>query len=333
MKELLTEENRILTDKLIDGILKKDRFSLSKAITIIESTSYEHKQIANYILDKINPFTGNSIRIGISGSPGVGKSTFIESFGLYLCNNNYKVAVLAVDPSSKKTKGSILGDKTRMENLSRHKNSFIRPSPSSGYLGGTTRTTHESIMLCEASGYNVIIVETVGIGQSEISVRSMVDIFMLLLQPTAGDELQGLKKGAVEIADLIVINKADGDNLNNAKITLKAYENAIHYLQPATTGWQTKILLSSAIKNQGIEEIWNQIQRFLEITKENDIFYQRREQQKIDWVYSIIENLLLEKFYNNPKYLKIKDNIENHLRKNKITPYEAINKFLKTIQS
>ena len=322
---------KINIDDLYKGIIEDNRAVLAKAITLIESNSPAHIEKAQQLLKKILPFTGKSIRIGITGSPGVGKSTLIESLGNYLCDNGNKVAVLAIDPSSSKSKGSILGDKTRMETLSRQKNAFIRPSATGGTLGGVASKTREALLLCEAAGFNIIIIETVGVGQNEIAVRSMVDFYLLMILPEGGDELQGIKKGVVELADLLVINKADGTNINRAKITQKAYSDAIHYILPATENWTTKTLLCSAINNEGIVDIWDTIQEFEKNTVKTGVFQKRRNEQLLKWVYSLIEEKILNDFYQNENVKKIKPEIEKKVLKGSITPTLAVNQLLSLI--
>jgi LAO/AO transport system kinase len=256
--------------------------------------------MAAQVLHQLLPHAGKSLRIGISGVPGAGKSTFIESFGLQLIQNGHRVAVLAVDPSSSVTKGSILGDKTRMEKLSRDDHAFIRPSPSGGTLGGVASKTRETITVCEAAGFDVILVETVGVGQSEITVRSMVDFFLLLQISGAGDELQGIKKGVIEIADAIVINKADGDNIQKAEMTRNQFETAIHYLKPVTRGWNCRVLTCSALTGSGIPDIRRMIWDFKEKTTETGIFQQRRKEQAVNWFFSMIDERMRAWFYNYP---------------------------------
>lgn len=281
------------------GILGNDRAVLARAITLIESNAEKHITKAQELLNHILPHTGNSIRIGITGVPGAGKSTFIESLGYHLCEQGHRVAVLAVDPSSNLTGGSILGDKTRMERLSRHPRAFVRPSPSRGTLGGVTRKTRETMLLCEAAGYDVILIETVGVGQSEVVVRSMVDFFALLVITGAGDELQGMKKGIMEIADLIVVNKADGSNRPKALAAKEEYNQIVHYLRPATEGWTTQSMTVSAVYEQGLEEFWELVEKFKEQIKKSGVFEQRRQAQIKDWVYSMIKEQLEHQFFSN----------------------------------
>lgn len=311
-------------DDFVSGIIDGNRTILAKAITLIESNSPKHLQTAQEILRKLLPETGKSIRIGITGSPGAGKSTFIDTLGSNLCDQGKKVAVLAVDPSSSKSRGSILGDKTRMEDLSRKENAFIRPSPSGGALGGVARKTRETILLCEAAGFDVILIETVGVGQSEIAVRSMVDFFLLLLLPGAGDDLQGIKKGSVELADALVINKADSGNEKRAESTRQSYEMAIHYILPATEGWETKVFSCSSTTNQGVDNIWNAIIQFTEQTKKSGFFQKRRNQQQLEWLHSMIEEEIKDLFYSNPIIKKNLAEIEEELSQGKTTPTQAV---------
>jgi LAO/AO transport system kinase len=289
------------TDELFLGIRNGNRSMLAQAITLIESNADHHFEQAQELLQHILPYSGNSVRIGITGVPGVGKSTFIDSFGMCLCKQGIKVAVLAVDPSSKRSGGSILGDKTRMDQLSREELAFIRPSPTGGKLGGVHRKTKESIALCEAAGYEVIIVETVGVGQSEVMVRDMVDFFMLLVLTGAGDELQGMKKGIMELADAIVVNKADGKNESMAQKTRDEYNQILHFLQPSTTGWQTRVHLCSSLFNQGIEGIWRMINEFFDSTRQSGVFTERRRKQTKDWMHALITDQLQVQFYAHEK--------------------------------
>jgi len=288
------------TATLVKGVLAGDRTLLSKAITLIESNSEQHFEAGQELIRQLLPHSGKSIRIGITGVPGAGKSTFIENFGLWLIGQGHQVAVLAIDPSSSLSRGSILGDKTRMEQLSRQSGSFIRPSPSSGALGGVARKTRESLILCEAAGYDIILIETVGVGQSETTVRSMVDFFLLMQIPGAGDELQGIKKGIMELADLIVVNKADGDNIPAAELACRELNNALHYLRHATKGWRTLALTCSALYQTGLQEIWSSITRFVKQGKENGVFDQRRQAQVTQWFECLLSEAILNRFYSDP---------------------------------
>lgn len=286
-------------DKLAEGLLEGRLRPLSRAITLIESSNPEHYQYASALLEKVLPHTGSSVRIGISGVPGVGKSTFIEAFGKYLTSAGHRVAVLAVDPSSQITGGSILGDKTRMEELSRDENAFIRPSPAGKTLGGVARKTRETMLLCEAAGFDVILVETVGVGQSEITVASMVDFFMLLQLANAGDELQGIKKGVMEIADAIVINKAEGENRQRAEVAKGQYQNALHILRPRSKNWTVPVMLCSALYNEGVAEVWGTVSDYRERLTASGEFAEKRRRQSADWLWTLVMDDLKELFMNN----------------------------------
>ena len=315
-------------NEFVTGVLNGNITFLSKAITLVESTNIKHQQKANEILNRCLPHSNKSIRIGITGVPGVGKSTFIETFGKYLTAQGKKVAVLAVDPSSSVNKGSILGDKTRMEALVTDENAFIRPSPSGTSLGGVAQKTRESIILCEAAGFDTIIIETVGVGQSETVVHSMVDFFLLLKLAGAGDELQGIKRGIIEMADAIVINKADGDNKQNAKIAKVAFNRALHLYPLKESKWQPKVLTASALHNSGIEEINNMILTYIAITKENAYFNKKRNEQNKFWLLSTIEQQLKTNFYQNPKVKSaLQEEIDN-LENGKTTPFNAAKRLL-----
>jgi LAO/AO transport system kinase len=301
--------------ELVQGILSQNITALSRAITLVESTNPEHLKKANAIIQECLPHANKSVRIGITGVPGVGKSTFIETFGMFLTSRGKKLAVLAVDPSSTLSRGSILGDKTRMEDLVKDDNAFIRPSASGTSLGGVARKSRETIILCEAAGFDTILIETVGVGQSETAVHSMVDFFLLLKLAGAGDELQGIKRGIMEMADAIVINKADGDNLKNAKIAKVEFNRALHLYPPKTSGWQPKVLLASALQNQGIPEVWKLIEDYLTLAKDTHFFDHNRNEQNKFWLLQTIEDRLKSDFYNNPSIkteLKIQlERIEN----------------------
>lgn len=317
---------------LIKGILDGDNTSLSRAITLVESTKIEHQENANAIIEKCLAKQTNTIRIGITGVPGVGKSTFIEAFGKKLTSLGKKVAVLAVDPTSTQTKGSILGDKTRMDELVQDENAFIRPSPSGVSLGGVARKTRETIILCEAAGYDVILIETVGVGQSETAVHSMVDFFLLLKLPGAGDELQGIKRGIVEMADAIVINKADGDHMKLARTAATEFSRALHLYPPKENGWTPKVLSCSALEKKGLDEIWHLILSYLELSKKTKTFELKRQQQNKNWLLQTLEDQLKIQFYQNPlvkiELQKLMDAVQN----NKISPFQAADNLLRIHQ-
>jgi len=314
----------------IDGILKGDVAILSRAITLVESQNKTHQGLAQYIIDGIIPHTGKSFRLGVTGVPGVGKSTFIESFGKEVIKMGHKLAVLAIDPSSTKSKGSILGDKTRMEELSTKKNVYIRPSPSSGTLGGVTKASYETILLCEAAGYDFIIVETVGVGQSEVAVSKITDFFLLLMLAGAGDELQGIKRGIMEMADALVITKADGDNLAKAKAARTEYAHAMHLLQAHESGWITRTHICSAIENKGMDELYKMIAEYRQFATASSYFSQKRKQQQFDLFLSAIDEQLKERFYSDPAILK---KISAIKEQNSIQPFglakKILNEFLK----
>lgn len=315
-------------DLLIEKLLQGDIPSLSKAITIIESTNPTHKEQAHKIIQTCLPHANKSVRIGITGVPGVGKSTFIEAFGMYLTSIGKKVAVLAVDPSSTISKGSILGDKTRMEDLVKNANAFIRPSASGESLGGVSRKTRESIILCEACGFDTILIETVGVGQSETAVHSMTDFFLLLNLAGAGDELQGIKRGIMEMADSVIINKADGDNLkhaNNAKLDIN---RALHLFPLKDSKWQPKVLLASAFYNQGIEDVWQLLEKYFSLTRENGYFETNRKNQNAYWLKETINEQLLSNFYQNQTIYEQLKNAENAVQNNEKSPFTAANELL-----
>ncbi len=310
-------------DELVDGILAGNRTILSRAITLAESCRPDHYEKIQSVIERCLPCSARSIRIGITGVPGAGKSRFIESFGLHITGENRKIAVLAIDPSSGQTKGSILGDKTRMEKLSTHPGAFIRPSPAAGTLGGVTRKTRESIILCEAAGFDTIIVETVGVGQSETAVHSMVDFFLLLMLPGAGDELQGIKRGIIEMADTIAITKADGPNKIAAERTASLFRNALHLFPLPPSGWKPEVLTCSALENSGIIELWEKIIRYTEYTKQCGYFEERRKQQEVIRMNDSILEYLNSSFYNNPEIKALISGVENQLYEGKITSYKA----------
>lgn len=310
------------------GILKGDITVLSKAITLIESSLPPHQELAQQVIADCLPHAGNAIRLGITGVPGAGKSTFIEALGMYLAKKGHKIAVLAIDPSSQRSKGSILGDKTRMELLGSHPSAYIRPSASAGTLGGVARKTKESIILCEAAGFDVIFVETVGVGQSEIAVHSMVDFFLLILISGAGDELQGIKRGIMEMADGIVINKADGDNINKAKRAKAECENALHLFPPSESGLNPKVLTCSSIENKNIDAVWDMVFHYIQETRNNGFFEQKRRRQTVDILHSSIEEKLKTLFYENTTVKELLPQLEKDISSQKTTSYIAANQLL-----
>ncbi|MGF1556427.1 methylmalonyl Co-A mutase-associated GTPase MeaB [Paucihalobacter sp.] len=311
------------SEELISNILKGNITALSQAITLVESTQPEHTKKAHDIILGCLPHANKSVRIGITGIPGVGKSTFIEALGLHLVNQERKVAVLAVDPSSSLSKGSILGDKTRMENLVKSDQAFIRPSASGSSLGGVARKTRESIILCEAGGYNTILVETVGVGQSETAVHGMVDFFLLLKIAGAGDELQGIKRGIIEMADAIVINKADGDNIQKAKNAKVEFNRALHLYPAKDSGWTPTVSLCSALEQTGINDLWELIEGYLKQVKENGYFRANRIQQNKHWLTQTIDDRLKSDFYNKPQIkLELKQQMQL-IEQGKTTPFVA----------
>lgn len=321
---------KMSVEEYVEGVKKGDRMILAKAITLIESNAPRDFDKAQRVLQALLPRTGHSLRIGITGVPGAGKSTFIEAFGQLLCRQGYKVAVLAVDPTSSITGGSILGDKTRMQKLSREPNCFIRPSPSGGTLGGVARKSRETMMLCEAAGCDVILVETVGVGQSETTVRSMVDFFMLVVLTGAGDDLQGIKKGIMELADAIVVNKADGDNLERAKVTQGEYERMVEFIRPATEGWKTHAYRCSALKKTGLLELWAVMREFEKVTKQSGAFENRRQRQIIAWVKTMIDEHLHNLFYEDPVIKGRLPEVRAAVLAGVVSPSQAVAELIKT---
>lgn len=313
----------LTTDQYLEGIIKGNRTILSQAITLIESSLPLHQEIAQAIISKCLPLSGNSVRIGITGVPGVGKSTFIEAFGKHLTLQGRKIAVLAIDPSSSRSRGSILGDKTRMEELSTDLNAFIRPSPSAGSLGGVARKTRETIMLCETAGFDTILVETVGVGQSEIAVHSMVDFFLLLMLGGAGDELQGIKRGIMEMADAVVLNKADGDNINRVNLAMAELRSALHYFPPTESGWQPVCEACSSITKAGIPKIDEMISDYVRFTKANGYFVKRRLHQSKQIMMTVIDQALHDHFYHQAEIKKLISKVETELQQEKISAYVA----------
>ncbi len=311
-------------DDYVEGVAKGDRMVLSRAITLIESNSPRHFAKAQRVLQRLLPRTGNAFRIGITGVPGAGKSTMIESFGNMLCDMGHKVAILTIDPTSSVTRGSILGDKTRMGTLSRRPEAFIRPSPAGGTLGGVARKSRETMLMCEAAGYDVILIETVGVGQSETTVRSMVDFFLLVVLTGAGDDLQGIKKGIMELADAIVINKADGDNLVKAKVARGEYERMIEYIRPATEGWPTHAYLCSAIEKTGLPELWQVMQAFQKMTQDSGVWNKRRDRQLLDWMHSMIDEHLHNLFFEDAVITGRLPEVKQAVLDGSISPTQAV---------
>jgi len=312
----------------VEGILKGDVVLLSQAVTLIESSRFDHQQKAQEIIEKCLPYAGKSIRLGITGVPGSGKSTSIESFGMHQIRSGKKLAVLAIDPSSERSKGSILGDKTRMEELSVQENAFIRPSPSAGSLGGVARKTRETIVLCEAAGFDTIFVETVGVGQSETAVHSMVDFFLLIQLTGAGDELQGIKRGIMEMADGIIINKADGDNMDKAKISQSQFKNALHLFPAHESGWEPEVLTYSGLTGRGVPEVMEMVNRYMTFTKENHFFEKKRASQAKYWMYESINEQLRNRFYHNENIQKMLVIKEEQVLNNKISSFTAAHELL-----
>jgi LAO/AO transport system kinase len=301
---------------------------LSRAVTLVESVAPDHYAKAQEVIEKCLPYSGNSRRIGITGVPGAGKSTSIDVFGMHVLKDGGKLAVLAIDPSSERTKGSILGDKTRMEKLSVHPNSFIRPSPSAGSLGGVARKTRETIVLCEAAGYNNIFVETVGVGQSETAVHSMVDFFLLIQLAGTGDELQGIKRGIMEMADGIVINKADGDNILRAQLAQTQFRSALHLFPPTDSGWKPEVLCYSGYYELGITEVWDMIDRYFAFVKANGYFERKRHQQARYWMYETINERLRSAFYDNPEIAEMLADRERRVLDNRLSSFIAAREVL-----
>jgi LAO/AO transport system kinase len=329
VKRFLNKNRDLLSvNEYVSGILKGDITILSKAVTLVESANSKHQKLAQEIIAQCLPHSGKSIRVGITGVPGVGKSTFIETLGSYITKHGGKLAVLAIDPSSERSKGSILGDKTRMEELSIDKNAYIRPSPSAGSLGGVARKTRETIILCEAAGFDHIFIETVGVGQSETAVHSMTDFFLLLMLAGAGDELQGIKRGIMEMADTIAINKADGNNIEKAQLAGISYRNALHLFPAKESGWEPNVLTCSATVKTGIAEVWEQIEKYKKLTTENGYFAALRNQQATYWMHETIQEKLKRDFYDNPEIkAKIKE-FETNVLTDKMSSFIAAGRLL-----
>ena len=315
-------------DWYVDGILKGDRVVLGKAITLVESALPKHQEIAQQIIAACLPHSGKALRLGITGVPGAGKSTFIEALGMYLCRNDYKLAVLAIDPSSQRSKGSILGDKTRMEELSVHPNAFIRPSASAGTLGGVARKTRETVILCEAAGYDTIFIETVGVGQSETAVHSMVDFFLLILISGAGDELQGIKRGIMEMADGIAVNKADGDNVLRAERAAAECRTALHLFPLPESGQETKVLTCSSLTGFNVDAVWQMVYDHVQAIRENGYLQQKRSQQDVQMMIDTMESALKSDFYQNQLVTDLLPLVENDVRNQRMSAYIGAQKLL-----
>lgn len=327
------QRQQLSVSDYVTGILAGNRTILSQAVTLIESLRPEHHAMAQEVIEKCLPYAGKSIRLGITGVPGAGKSTFIEALGMHLVSDNHKVAVLAIDPSSERSKGSILGDKTRMEQLSSAENAFIRPSPSAGSLGGVARKTRESIVLCEAAGFDTILVETVGVGQSETAMHSMVDFFLLIQLAGTGDELQGIKRGIMEMADGITINKCDGNNIDKANLAKAQFQNALHLFPLPESGWNPQVTTCSAFENINIPEVWKMVTDYVVFTNKNGYFDYKRTQQSKYWMYETIDEYLKTSFYNNPTIEQELKLYEERVNNSEITSFAAANKLLELYRS
>jgi LAO/AO transport system kinase len=307
----------------IQGVMDNNRLMLARTITLVESTLSTHQEIAKHVINELLPFTGKAVRLGITGVPGAGKSTFIESFGTMLTRLGHRVAVLAIDPSSTRSGGSILGDKTRMEKLAVNDMAFIRPSPSSGSLGGVARKTRESMLVCEAAGFDVIIVETVGVGQSETTVASMVDFFLVLQISGAGDELQGIKKGVLEVADAIVVNKADGDNINRAKLAKRQYETALHLVAPSSPNWTVPVMTCSALEEKGLTDVWETITSHKKIMTATGELDKKRQDQSMSWMWFLVNEGLERWFYQHDEIKKLLPRVKQDVEDGRVAPTRA----------
>lgn len=307
----------------VRGVRAGDKTILARAITLVESNAAQHFETAQAVLEALMPHTGGALRVGITGSPGAGKSTFIEAFGCMLCEAGHKVAVLSVDPSSSVSGGSLLGDKTRMEVLCRQENAFIRPSPSGGALGGVARKSRETLLLCEAAGFDVVLVETVGVGQNEITVRSLVDLFVLVLLTGAGDDLQDMKKGVMELADIFLVNKADGDNLPRARRKRGDLKRALHYIRPATKGWEPLAMMCSSLTKDGIPELWETMKSFEETTRSSGVFEARRREQNVYWLHSLLEQIIRKRFFEDPRVREELPELERRVAEGSLNPTQA----------
>ncbi len=325
----MATENGDSIDKLAAAVRGGDRSALPRAITLVESTRPDHREQAQRLLLELLPDSGNAHRVGITGVPGVGKSTTIESLGMYLIEQGHRVAVLAVDPSSTRTGGSILGDKTRMARLAAHPDAYIRPSPTSGTLGGVAKATRETIVLLEAAGFDVILVETVGVGQSEVAVANMVDTFVLLTLARTGDQLQGIKKGVLELADIVVVNKADGDHLGEARSAARELSGAIRLIYPRETLWRPPVLTMSAMEGTGLTEMWDTVERHRQVLTDAGEFETRRRAQQVDWTWQMVRDTVLDRVLSNPEVRKIRADVERQVKTGELTPALAAQQILK----
>ena len=322
------KRKQLTAGEYIAGVRAGDAVTLARAITLVESTAAGHAELAAQVVEGLLPHSGGALRVGLTGAPGVGKSTLIECLGTRLTAAGHRVAVLAVDPSSTVTRGSILGDKTRMTELSRDPRAFIRPSPTAGTLGGVARKTRETILLCEAAGYDVVLVETVGVGQSEVATRALVDCFLLLLQPGAGDELQGLKKGVVELADLLLVTKADGADQERALRSRQEYAGAVHFLAPATEGWTVEVQTCSAVSGDGVDRCWQTVQRHRDHAVANGAWQRRRQEQAVSWLQSQVREELQRRFFEHPAVAALAPQLERQVAAGELSPSAAAQRLL-----
>ncbi|SOJ54905.1 putative GTPase [Mycobacterium simulans] len=329
----MTSQDKDTVEHLAAAVRSGDRAALPRAITLVESTRTDHREQAQQLLLALLPASGNAHRVGITGVPGVGKSTAIEALGMYLIEQGHRVAVLAVDPSSTRSGGSILGDKTRMARLAVHPDAYIRPSPTSGTLGGVAKATRETVVLLEAAGFDVILIETVGVGQSEVAVANMVDTFVLLTLARTGDQLQGIKKGVLELADIVVVNKADGEHLRDARLAARELSSAIRLIYPRETLWRPPVLTMSAIEGSGLTELWETVERHCQVLTDAGEFEARRRDQQVDWTWQMVRDAVLDRVLSNPAVRKIRADIEGQVRSGELTPAMAAQQILDTASS
>jgi LAO/AO transport system kinase len=324
-----SRKNDEAVEELATAVRSGDRAALPRAITLLESTRADHREQAQQLLLELLPDSGNAHRVGITGVPGVGKSTTIESLGMQLIEQGHRVAVLAVDPSSTRTGGSILGDKTRMARLAVHPDAYIRPSPTSGTLGGVAKATREAVVLLEAAGFDVILIETVGVGQSEVAVANMVDTFVLLTLARSGDQLQGIKKGVLELADVVVVNKADGDHLREARSAARELSSAIRLIYPRKTLWRPPVLTMSAVEGTGLTEMWDTVERHRQVLTDAGEFEARRRAQQVDWTWQMVRDTVLDQVLSNPAVREIRADVERQVKAGELTPALAAQRILK----